>query len=133
MNGLDPAVTEAINCLLQATTEITAPAALSARQRAMSPAIVQNQVGLLEGHPFRLVGDHQQGPSLMPLILDADPAGHLSACLVQPSIAIIAVGNQFDQGFFYRSKAARIDINDPLVHRNCFNRHIMYLASLIVV
>ncbi|MOA05365.1 hypothetical protein D3C78_1249590 [compost metagenome] len=94
----------------------------------MRPAIGQDEAGLFEGHPLGLIGNHQHRAGLMPLIVDADLAGHRRAGLFQPGIAVVSVGDQFDQGFFDGRKAPRVDIDHPLIHRDRGNGHAVLLV-----
>ncbi|MNN44215.1 hypothetical protein D3C81_1584950 [compost metagenome] len=128
MDGLDPAITQAINGLLQAPAEITAPAALATRQGTVRPAIGQDEAGLGEGHALGLVGDHQHGAGLMALVLDADLAAHRRASTFHAGITVVGIGDQFDQGFFDGRKAARVDIDHPLIHRDRGNGHALLLG-----
>ena len=129
MQGLDPAIAQSIDGLLQAAAEIAAPAALAACQRAVRPAIGEDEARLREGHALRLVGDHQQRAGLMALVLDADLPAHRRAGLLQPAIAVVSVGDQLDQGFFDGREAARVDIDHALVHRDGGNGHAVLLAQ----
>ncbi|MCY1422474.1 hypothetical protein D9M71_381560 [compost metagenome] len=128
MDGLDPAVAQAINRLLEAAAEIAAPAALATRQGAVRSAIGEDEARLGEGHALGLVADHQHRAGLMPLVLDADLPARRCACPFHPGIAVVGVGDQFDQGLLDGSKAARVDIDHPLVHRDRGNGHALLLG-----
>ena len=52
------------------------PVAFAAGERAVRAAVAEDAAGLLEGHALRLVADHQHGAGVVPLVADADPAGH---------------------------------------------------------
>ena len=84
----------------------------------------------LYGHSLRLVSDNEQRTCLVPLVFGADSAGHMNAGLLHPYIAVIAVGDEFDERLLHRGKALGVDIYYALINRDRADCHADYLAYL---
>src|SRR5690606_27810967 len=120
---LDPAITQAVDGLFQSPAKITSPTALAPRQRTVGAAVGQVGAGPLPGHSLGLIGHHQHRAVLVALIVDGDYPTDCGASLFQPNVAVVTVGDQLHQRLLHRGKSARVDIDNPLVHRNCRNAH----------
>jgi hypothetical protein len=67
--------------------------------------------------------DYQQSACFVPLVLDAQGTSYSAARPLQTRVALIAVGDQFNQGLLDRCKVQGIDVDDALVNRDRVDCH----------
>ncbi len=130
MDGFQPAVAKAEDRLLETAAKIAAPATGALRQRAVCAAIAENGAGGGERHALGVIGDRQQGAAPVTLVLHEDLPGNCHARRFQSGVAVLAVGDQFDQRLFDRGEAPGVDVDDTLIHRDCVDRHRCCLARV---
>ncbi|NCL77251.1 hypothetical protein AIIKEEIJ_04741 [Rhodococcus sp. YH1] len=131
LDGLDRSGADTEHGLLEAAPEVAPPMALAPRQRAVGCPVRQDAGGLIERHPFGMVGDLQDRARLVALVGDVDAAVRLCAAVVQPGVAVVTVGDQFDERLLDRGEAPRIDPDHTLVHRNGGDCHRFCLVCSV--
>ena len=123
LDGLDPAVAQAEDGLLEAAAEVPAAIAFAAGERAVRAAVSEDAGGRFEGHALRLVRHHQHRAVVVPFVADVDGAAHGGPGFLQPGVAVVAVGDQLHQRLLHRGETAGVNPDHTLVHLDFGNRH----------
>ncbi|WP_414637656.1 hypothetical protein [Actinomycetospora sp.] len=112
---LDAAVPRPEHRLLEPPPEVAAPRPLAPRERAVRRAVGDDRGGLPERDALGPVGDLQGRPLGVPFVDDPDAPGRARLVGTGAGVAVVAVGDQFDERLVHRGEAARVDPDHALV------------------
>src|SRR5690554_7943929 len=97
-------MSEPVDRLLQSSAEIAPSATFPTRQRNVGAAVGQDRGYAFERHALCLISDGQKCSSPMPLVFDENAPAATNAGPLHPSVAFVAVCDEFDERLFDRSK-----------------------------